>query len=82
VSAVDELVAVGYRLISIGADVVGVTEARSSSMAKGETLADTARIISSYVDLMVARHPLEGSACVLPWEAPIPSRSLTASEMR
>ena len=49
----------------IGAQVVGVTEARSSSMAKGETLADMARIISSYVDLLVMRHPLEGSARVL-----------------
>jgi len=49
----------------IGAEVITVTEARSSSMAKGETLADTTRIISSYVDLIIARHALEGSARVL-----------------
>lgn len=46
----------------LGGDVVGTSDVGSTSMTKGESLADTVRIWSSYADLMVIRHPWEGSA--------------------
>ena len=46
----------------LGGDSITVTDPESSSMAKGETLADTIRIWSSYTDLIVLRHPWEGAA--------------------
>ncbi|MCE2466180.1 MAG: aspartate carbamoyltransferase [Dehalococcoidia bacterium] len=46
----------------LGGDVVGTSDATSTSMTKGESLADTVRIWSSYADLMVIRHPWEGAA--------------------
>ncbi len=42
--------------------VIGFSDSTSSSVTKGETLNDTIRIVSSYCDLIVMRHPLEGSA--------------------
>ena len=46
----------------LGGDSVTVADPESSSIAKGETLADTIRIWSSYTDLIVLRHPWEGAA--------------------
>ncbi|MBI5835510.1 MAG: aspartate carbamoyltransferase [Armatimonadetes bacterium] len=46
----------------LGGSVIGFQDARTSSAVKGETLADTARIIESYADVIVLRHPVEGSA--------------------
>ena len=46
----------------LGGEVVTVADAKSSSMSKGESLADTIRIWSSYSDLIVIRHPWEGAA--------------------
>ena len=46
----------------LGGRTITTADARSSSMAKGETLADTVRIWSGYADLMVIRHPWEGAA--------------------
>ncbi len=46
----------------LGGSVVSVSEASSSSVAKGETLADTVRMAEAYSDVIVIRHPLEGSA--------------------
>jgi len=51
-----------YRL---GGNVISVTETGSTSVAKGETIADTARIIGSYVDIIVVRHPWEGAPKVI-----------------
>lgn len=48
----------------LGGGVIGFADAATSSAAKGETLADMARIIESYADLLVMRHPLEGSSKV------------------
>lgn len=42
--------------------VIGFSDASSSSVTKGETLKDTIKIVSSYCDLIVMRHPLEGAA--------------------
>ncbi len=46
----------------LGGDVVSTGDISLSSMAKGESLADTIRIWSSYADLAIIRHPWEGSA--------------------
>ncbi|MCI0845548.1 MAG: hypothetical protein J4N33_00370 [Chloroflexi bacterium] len=46
----------------LGGRTITTTDARSSSMAKGESLADTVRIWSGYADLLVIRHPWEGAA--------------------
>lgn len=48
-----------YRL---GCDVIDVSEMSMTSMAKGETLADTIKIVDSYCDATVLRHPYEGAA--------------------
>ena len=46
----------------LGGDVIGFGEPSMSSIKKGETLADTVRVVENYVDALVLRHPLEGSA--------------------
>ncbi|MDA3879926.1 MAG: aspartate carbamoyltransferase [Prolixibacteraceae bacterium] len=46
----------------LGGRIVGFTDSSSSSVSKGETLHDTIRMVSNYVDMIVMRHPLEGSA--------------------
>ncbi len=48
-----------YRL---GGNVITVADAASTSMKKGETLADTIRVIEKYADILVMRHPQAGSA--------------------
>ena len=45
----------------LGGSVREITEAGSSSLAKGESLADTAQVLSGYSDIIVLRHPDEGS---------------------
>lgn len=46
----------------LGGDVIGFSDGKASSFQKGESLADTMRVLSAYVDLIVLRHPLEGAA--------------------
>ncbi|HUS86883.1 MAG TPA: aspartate carbamoyltransferase [Bacteroidales bacterium] len=46
----------------LGGKIIGFTDASSSSVSKGETLNDTIRTVSNYSDLIVMRHPVEGSA--------------------
>ncbi|MDR2359223.1 MAG: aspartate carbamoyltransferase [Prevotellaceae bacterium] len=46
----------------LGARVVGFSDAKNTSVSKGETLKDTIKMVANYVDLIVMRHPLEGSA--------------------
>jgi aspartate carbamoyltransferase catalytic subunit len=46
----------------MGAKVIGFSDAANSSTSKGESLADTIKTVSRYADLIVMRHPLEGSA--------------------
>ena len=46
----------------LGGDVIGFAEPASSSVQKGETLADTVRVVENYSDVIVMRHPLEGAA--------------------
>jgi aspartate carbamoyltransferase catalytic subunit len=46
----------------LGGRLIGFTDSSSSSVTKGESLNDTIRVVSGYSDLIVMRHPLEGSA--------------------
>jgi aspartate carbamoyltransferase catalytic subunit len=46
----------------LGGKVIGFSDSSSTSVSKGETLNDTIRTVSNYCDLIVMRHPVEGSA--------------------
>ena len=46
----------------LGGKIIGFTDSSSSSVSKGETLNDTIKTVSNYSDLIVMRHPIEGSA--------------------
>lgn len=46
----------------LGGSVITLADSKSSSASKGETLSDSIRVISSYSDIIVIRHPMEGAA--------------------
>ena len=46
----------------LGGEIIGFSEPNSSSVSKGESLGDTIRVVSGYVDLIVMRHPVAGAA--------------------
>lgn len=46
----------------LGGRVIGFSDASTSSSSKGETLKDTIKMVSNYVDLIIMRHPVEGAA--------------------
>ena len=48
-------------MLELGGSVLGFSEAQSSSAAKGESIADTAKVISCYADIIAMRHPKEGA---------------------
>lgn len=56
----------------LGGNCIGIAEARTSSVEKGESLTDTIRVVESYTDLIVLRHPLDGSARLAAEVASIP----------
>ena len=60
-------------MIRLGGSIIGFDNPATSSVAKGECLKDTAKIISSYSDIMVMRHPMEGSvkAAALTADCPV-----------
>ena len=59
-------------MMELGGNVIGFSEASSSSASKGESIADTAKIISCYADIMAMRHPKEGAPYVAAKNASIP----------
>lgn len=59
-------------MMNLGGNVLGFSSANSSSAAKGESVADTIRMISCYADICAMRHPKEGSAFVAAQKAEIP----------
>ena len=59
-------------MLRLGGSTMGFSDADSSSASKGESVADTARVISCYADIMVIRHPKEGAATVAAEFASIP----------
>lgn len=59
-------------MYELGGNVIGFSEASSSSASKGETVADTARVISCYADIIAMRHPKEGAPLVASQYASVP----------
>ena len=59
-------------MLELGGNVIGFSEATSSSAAKGESIADTAKVISCYADIIAMRHPQEGAPYVASCNASIP----------
>ena len=59
-------------MYELGGNVLSVASAASSSAAKGESVADTAKMISVYADIMAMRHPKEGAPLVASMNASIP----------
>jgi aspartate carbamoyltransferase catalytic subunit len=59
-------------MINLGGRVLGFSSADSSSAAKGESVSDTIRVISSYADICAMRHPKEGAPLVAAEKSGIP----------
>jgi aspartate carbamoyltransferase catalytic subunit len=59
-------------MLNLGGNVLGFSEASSSSAAKGESVSDTIRVISCYADICAIRHPKEGAAYVASTKSLIP----------
>ena len=59
-------------MMELGGGVLGFSEAQSSSAAKGESVADTAKVISCFADIMVMRHFKEGAPMVAAMNADVP----------
>ena len=59
-------------MYELGGNVIGFSEATSSSAAKGESVADTARTVSCYADIIAMRHPKEGAPLVASMAASVP----------
>lgn len=59
-------------MYELGGNVLGFSEAASSSSSKGESVADTARIVGCYADIIAMRHPKEGAPYVASLKSGIP----------
>ncbi len=59
-------------MMNLGGNVLGFSSADSSSAAKGETVADTVRMVSCYADIIAMRHPKEGAPMVASRYSSIP----------
>ena len=59
-------------MLSLGGQVLGFSEAQSSSAAKGESVADTVRTVSCYADIIAMRHPKEGAPLVAAMNSLVP----------
>ena len=59
-------------MLELGGSVLGFSEAQSSSAAKGESIADTAKVISCYADIIAMRHPKEGAPLVATQHSLVP----------
>lgn len=59
-------------MLRLGGGVVGFSEPASSSVAKGESVADTVRTVACYADIIVMRHPKEGAPRIASQYSPIP----------
>ena len=59
-------------MYELGGNVLGFSEAGSSSTAKGESVADTAKTVSCYADIIAMRHPKEGAPLVAAMNSGIP----------
>lgn len=59
-------------MYELGGNVLGFSEASSTSASKGESVADTAKVISCYADIIAMRHPKEGAPFVAAMNAAVP----------
>ena len=59
-------------MMNLGGNVLGFSSAASSSATKGETVADTIRMVACYADICAMRHPKEGAPLVASLHSPIP----------
>ncbi len=59
-------------MYELGGNVLSVSDQKASSASKGESVADTAKVISSYADIIAMRHPKEGAPYVASKNATIP----------
>ena len=59
-------------MYELGGNVLSMPDAASSSVAKGESVSDTAKVMSCYADIIAIRHPKEGAALVAAKKASIP----------
>ena len=59
-------------MLSLGGNVLGFSEAASSSAAKGESIADTVAVCSGYADIIAMRHPKEGAPLVASAHSSVP----------
>lgn len=59
-------------MLALGGDVIGFSEATSSSVSKGESVADTARTVECFADIIAMRHPKEGAPFVASRSVDIP----------
>jgi aspartate carbamoyltransferase catalytic subunit len=59
-------------MLRLGGEVITSADPATSSAAKGESLADSVRVISNYADIMVIRHPRDGAARLAAEYSPIP----------
>lgn len=59
-------------MYELGGNVLGFSEAQSSSAAKGESVADTVRTVSCYADIIAMRHPKEGAPLVASMKSTVP----------
>ena len=59
-------------MLELGGNVLGFSEANSSSAAKGESVADTVAVVSGYSDIIAMRHPKEGAPIVAATRATVP----------
>ena len=59
-------------MLELGGNVLGFSSANSSSAAKGESVADTVRVIGGYADIIAMRHPKEGAPLVAAMKAEVP----------
>ena len=59
-------------MYELGGNVLGFSEAQSSSAAKGESVSDTVRTVSCYADIIAMRHPKEGAPYVASLKSGVP----------
>ena len=59
-------------MLSLGGEVLGFSEASSSSVSKGETVSDTIRVVGCYSDIIAMRHPKEGAPLVAAEKSTVP----------
>ncbi len=59
-------------MLELGGNVLGFSEASSSSASKGESVADTAKVVGCYADIIAMRHPKEGAPLAAAMHSPVP----------